>query len=94
MTDKNYFQKLTDQLNQWNDEIGKLKIKVDKAGAESKIALLNQIDELSAITKSAQDKLKQLQETGEQAWDKMKTRFENGWEEFKDAFSKASEKNK
>ncbi|MCB0262670.1 MAG: hypothetical protein KDE57_08720 [Calditrichaeota bacterium] len=94
MTDKNYFQKLTDQLNQWNDEIGKLKIKVGKAGAESKIALLNQIDELSAITKSAQDMLKQYPETGEQAWDKMKTRFENGWMEFKDAFSKASEKNK
>ncbi|MCB0301789.1 MAG: hypothetical protein KDE52_17145 [Calditrichaeota bacterium] len=94
MTDKNYFQKLTDQLNQWNDEIGKLKIKVGKAGAESKIALLNQIDELSAITKSAQDKLKQLQETGEQAWDSVKAGFENNWEEFKDAFSKASEKNK
>ncbi len=94
MTDKNYFQKLTDQLNQWNDEIGKLKIKVGKARAGSKIALLNQIDELSAITKSAQDKLKQYRETGEHAWDNMKTGFENSWMEFKDAFSKASEKNK
>jgi DNA mismatch repair ATPase MutS len=89
---KSYLQRMADQLKQWDIEIDELKAKAVKAKADSRIELNNQIDELRAKKKTAQEKLTQLQEAGDGAWGEMKAGLERSWTEFKGAFSKASEK--
>lgn len=89
---KSYLHKMADQLKQWDIKIDELKAKAAKAKAESRAELLSQIDVLRAKKKSVQDKLKQLQEAGDGAWDEMKTGLERSWTEFKGAFTKASAK--
>jgi uncharacterized coiled-coil DUF342 family protein len=89
---KSYLQKMADQLKQWDAKIDELKAKADKTKAESREEFLKQIDILRAKKKSVQDKLKQLQEAGDGAWDEMKTGLERSWTEFKGAFSNASAK--
>ncbi len=89
---KSYLQKMADQLRQWDVEIDELKAKTDKAKTESRRELLEQIDELRAKKEAAQDRVKQLWEAGDDAWDDMKTGLEKSWTELKGAFSKASAK--
>jgi hypothetical protein len=89
---KSYLQKMTDQLKQWDIKIAELKGKADKTEAESRAEFLSQIDVLHGKKKSVQDKLKQLQEAGDGAWDEMKNGLERSWTEFKGAFTKASAK--
>ena len=89
---KSYLQKLADQLHQWDAELDELKARADKAKAESKTKLLNEIDELRVKKETAQSKLKQLQEAGDEAWDDVKVGVERSWAELKGAFSKASAK--
>ena len=89
---KSYLHKMADQLKQWDTKIDELKAKAVKVKTESRAELLSQIDVLRAKKKSVQDKLKQLQESGDGAWDEIKAGLERSWTEFKGAFSKASEK--
>ncbi|MEJ2544078.1 MAG: hypothetical protein P8Y99_08415 [Calditrichaceae bacterium] len=89
---KSYLQKMADQLKQWDAKIDELKAKAALAKAESRAELLSHIDLLRAKKKPVQDKLKQLQEAGDGAWDEMKTGLERSWTEFKNAFSNASAK--
>ncbi|MFZ0390206.1 MAG: coiled coil domain-containing protein [Calditrichia bacterium] len=89
---KSYLQKMADQLKQWDAEIDDMKEKADKAQDESSTELRNQIDELQAKKKAAEEKLKQLQEAGGGALNEMKAGLERSWKEFKGAFSNASGK--
>ncbi len=86
---KSYLQKLADQLQQWDVELDELKARAGKAKAESKTELLNQVEALRMKKETAQNKLKQLQEAGEGAWDDMKAGIEKSWTELTGAFSNA-----
>jgi hypothetical protein len=86
---KSYLQKVADQLKQWDHEIEELKAKTVKAKSGSKKEILNQIDELRLKKKTAQEKLKQLREAGDEAWVMMKSGLERSLSEFKGAFSKS-----
>jgi DNA polymerase IIIc chi subunit len=89
---KSYLQKMADQLKQWDREIDELKAKTATAKAESKTEILKQIDELRLKKKTAQEKLKQLREAGDGAWDMMKAGLERSLSEFRSAFSNAAAK--
>ena len=89
---KTYLQQMAEQLKQWDAEIEELKVKGAQTKVESRAEFLSQIDVLRAKKKSVQDKLKQLQEAGDGAWDEMKNGLERSWTEFKGAFTKASAK--
>ena len=89
---KSYLQKIADQLKQWDREIDELKAKTVTAKAGSKKEILKQIDQLRLKKKTAQEKLKQLREAGDGAWDMMKAGLERSLSEFKGAFSNAAAK--
>jgi predicted nuclease with TOPRIM domain len=89
---KSYLQNMAGQLKQWDSEINALKAKIDKAKAESKTELINEINELDSKKEKAKSKLKQLHKAGDGAWDEIKTGVEKSWTEFKGAFSNASAK--
>ena len=89
---KSYLQKMADQLKQWDHEIDELKAKTVTAKTGSKTEILRQIDELRLKKKTAQEKLKQLREAGDGAWDMMKSGLERSLSEFKGAFSNSAAK--
>ena len=91
MTEKRdaYVQRLKAKMDEWNAEIDKLKAKADQAEAEAKIEYHEQIEDLRAKRKHVEEKIAELQQAGEGAWEDLKQGLENSWEILKSAFAKA-----
>ncbi|MFO7459256.1 MAG: hypothetical protein R6X07_01420 [Desulfatiglandales bacterium] len=91
MTEKRdaYVQKLKAKMAEWNAEIDKLHAKADLAKAEAKIEYHEQIEDLRAKRKEVEDKIAELQQAGEGAWEDLKQGLENSWEILKATYAKA-----
>jgi uncharacterized coiled-coil DUF342 family protein len=91
MTEKRdaYVQHLKVKMDEWNVEIDMLQAKADQAKAEAKIEYHEQIEELRTKRKEIEDKMAELQQAGEGAWEDLKQGLENSWEILKGAFAKA-----
>lgn len=91
MTEKRdaYVQKLKAKMDEWNTEIDKLAAKADQADAEAKIEYHKQLEDLRAKHKDLEDKIAELQQAGESAWEDLKQGLENSWGILKTSFSKA-----
>ncbi len=87
-----YVQKFKVQLDQWNAEIDKLEAKVQKASANLKIGYRKQIASLRDQRDQAKQKLLQVQDSSEDAWEELKQGAEDVWSRTKEAFSKARSK--
>lgn len=77
---KAYEDKLQAQLDEWNAEIGKLKARADKAGADAKLEYYKQIENLREQQQEAKAKLDELRRAGEDAWEDLKAGMENAWD--------------
>jgi DNA-binding transcriptional MerR regulator len=84
-----YVQKLKAKMDEWNDEIDKLAAKADQAEAESRIEYEKRLEELRAKRKDVEDKIAEVQQAGESAWEDLKEGLENSWEILKASFTKA-----
>jgi hypothetical protein len=91
MNDKRdaYVQKLKAKVNEWNAEIDKMAARADQAEAESKIEYHKQLEDLRAKRKNLEDKIAELQQAGEGAWEDLKQGLENSWEILKTSFTTA-----
>lgn len=92
MTEKKdaYVQKLKAKMDEWNAEIDKLEAKVDQADAEAKIEYEKQLEDLRAKRKDAEDKMAELQQAGEGAWEDLKAGIESAWDSLGSALKSAS----
>lgn len=91
MTEKRdaYVQKLKAKMDEWNAEIDKLAAKADQADADAKIEYYKQLEDLRAKRKDLEDKIAEVQQAGESAWEDLKQGLENSWDILKTSFSKA-----
>lgn len=64
-----YEQKFQAQLDEWSAEIDKLKAKADRADADAEIAYRQEVDKLRARQGEMKQKLHDLKESGDDAWD-------------------------
>ena len=71
-----YQQKVQAQLDEWSAEIDKLRAKADKADADAQIALNREIDDLRDKKNQAREKLDELSDASEGAWEDLKTGIE------------------
>jgi len=71
-----YQQKIQAQLDEWSAEIDKLRAKADKADADAQIALNREIDNLRDKKNQAREKLDELSDASEGAWEDLKTGVE------------------
>ena len=89
---ESYEKKLQAQLDEWSADIDKLKARADKAEANVQIAYYKQVDELRAMQKTARQKLADLKDAGDDAWEELKTSIEKTWDklghELKSAISR------
>ena len=78
------------QLSAWGAEIDKLKVRADKASADTRQGYYDQIEALHAKQASMQAKLQELKASSDDAWEDLKEGLEHSWNQVKDSFNKAA----
>ncbi|MFO7783880.1 MAG: hypothetical protein ACQET7_13380 [Thermodesulfobacteriota bacterium] len=84
-----YIQKLRARMDEWNAEIDFLSAKADQAKAETKIEYLKRLEDLRAKRRDLQEKIVEVEQAGESAWEDLKQGLENSWTIFKTSLTKA-----
>jgi TolA-binding protein len=87
---KVYVEKIEDQLKDWSIQIDILKAKADKSKAEIKIKYLKQIEELRSKQGALKQKLGDLKDSGEEAWEDFKGGVEEALSDMKKALKRAT----
>ena len=87
-----YVQKLKAKMDEWNAEIKQLEAKAAQAGADAKIEYSSQLNDLKTTRKELEEKISQLQKSGEGAWEDLKAGTESAWKTLGDAVNSAMAK--
>ncbi len=81
-----YQEKVEAQLKVWSAEFKELQARAEMAKAEAKIELHKHLQTLKAKQEAAHQKLKELKETGADAWEKAKPDLEKAIDNLKSAW--------
>jgi len=84
-----YEQKLQAKLDERQAEIDKLKARAKGAEADARIEHQKEIDDLEAQRDEARQKLAELREAGDDAWEDVKDGAERAWNSLSESFVKA-----
>jgi nucleotide-binding universal stress UspA family protein len=80
---KAYQEKIEAQLKEWGTKIDELRAKAGKSKTELKIKYERQIEELRTQQGVVQQKLRELRDSGEEAWEGLEIGMEKSLEELK-----------
>jgi seryl-tRNA synthetase len=84
-----YEKKLQAQLDKWDAEINKLKAKADGAKADGQLEYYKEIEELRTMQKNATDKLTELKNSSDDAWEDLKSGIDSAIGSLDNAFRAA-----
>lgn len=87
-----YEKKLRAQLNEWSAEIDKLKAKADKAEAEAQVEYYEKIEELRTMQRDVANKLIELEESSDDAWEDIKAGINSAWDSLDGALKSAAQR--
>ncbi len=87
-----YIEKMGAQLRLWDAQINELSAKADKKKADVKIGYYDLVNQLNKKRDSAQKKLKELQNAGEDGWENLRNGVDSSWKDLKDSVDKAVSK--
>ena len=82
-----YEKKLQAQLDEWSADIDKLKAKADSAEADVQLEYYKQIEELRSMQETAVDKLIELKDASDDAWEDIKAGIESTWDSLGNALN-------
>ena len=85
-----YEQKIKAQLDEWSAEIDKLKAKADSAEGDVQLEYYKQIEELRTMQETASNKLTELKDAGDDAWEDLKAGIDSAWDSLGNALKSAS----
>jgi uncharacterized coiled-coil DUF342 family protein len=80
---EHYQEQIESTLNDWGEEIEKIRKKADKLGAEAKGKYREQIEDLRARQETAKNKLEEMKRTGGEAWEDFRSGAEAALDELK-----------
>lgn len=80
---ENYQRKIETTLDEWGNEIEKLRQKAETLGKDARGKYREQIDDLHARQEDARKKLEDLKKTGGEAWDDLRKGAETAIDELK-----------
>ena len=80
---EHYQEKIESTLNEWGEEIEKIRKKADKLGAEARGKYQEQIEDLRARQETARIELEDLKRTGGEAWEDLRHGAESALDELK-----------
>ena len=89
---ENYQQKIESQLDEWRADIDRLREKAKNATAETKLRYQENIDRLELKLDEGKSKLKDLKESGGEAWESIKDGADSIWDTMKATFAEVKEK--
>jgi len=89
---ENYQQKIESQLDEWRADIDRLREKAKGAKAETRLKYQESIDKLELKMVEGKSKLKDLKESGAEAWDAVKDGADSIWDTMKATFKEVKEK--
>jgi len=84
-----YIDKLKEKLDEWDSDIDGLEDRAQKAKADLKFELEDQITSLKLKRDIAKLKLSEIMDASEEAWEDVKTGADEAWADIKDAMEKA-----
>jgi len=80
---EHYQEQIESTLNEWGEEIEKIRKKADKLGAEARGKYRDQIADLRARQETAREKLEDLKRAGGEAWEDLRGGAETALDELK-----------
>jgi putative heme iron utilization protein len=89
---KAYESNLQAQLALWKADIDVLQAKARRAEVSAKVQYDKTIDSLRHTHAEAGERLRSLQDAGDEAWEGLKTGTEKAWTEFRALFHQSKEK--
>ena len=84
-----YIRKMRAQLDEWSDELDRLETRLKREEAEREPGYQEYISRLRQGREQMRQKLTQIQEASEDAWEDLKAGVEDTWNKLKDDFKKA-----
>jgi hypothetical protein len=84
-----YIQKLHAKIDAWNADIDKLMAKAQQVEADSRIEYQQQIDALKQQRRKVENLLADLKQSGEGAWDDLKSGLDLAFESMNEAVRSA-----
>ena len=84
-----YVRKMQAKLEEWNAEIDTLTAKAGKATSDIRNEYSEQISALKAKQANARQKIEELQQSGESAWEDLKSGIELAWTAMGEAIDSA-----
>jgi len=92
-TKEAYQEKIEAQIKEWTAKLQEYKAKADKASADTKIQMYQQIDRLRAQKETAQQKLNEIKAASGESWEalragseKILAEMKKTWEDMKSKF--------
>ena len=89
---ENYQSKIEAQLDEWRADIDRLRERAKNAKADSKVKYQESIDKLELKMSEGRSKLKDLKESGGEAWEEIKKGADSIWDTMKATFKEVKEK--
>jgi uncharacterized coiled-coil DUF342 family protein len=86
---EHYQEKIESTLNEWSEEIEKIRKKADKLGADAKGKYMEQIKDLRAKQETARKKLEDMKRTSGEAWEDLRNGAEGAIDELKKGIEEA-----
>lgn len=84
-----YIRKMQAKLDEWDAEIDTLTAKAAEVTADIKIEYNEQIESLKAKQAAARQKIEELQQAGESAWEDLRSGIELAWTAIGEAIDSA-----
>lgn len=82
-TKNEYIEILATQLREWSAEIDRLNEKVEKSAAQVKLNAVEELNALHAKQQAAQEKLKEMEDSGHEGWLALKDTADKVWDDLK-----------
>ncbi|MBN1541132.1 hypothetical protein JW992_03230 [candidate division KSB1 bacterium] len=93
MNDRQAFiDKMTAKMKEWDAKIDKLEAKADSVKADARGAYNKQIKELHNKKAETQQKLKEIEQAGANAWQELQEGLEKSWTTLEDSLKNALSK--
>ncbi|MEE4165794.1 MAG: hypothetical protein V2I35_07340 [Desulfocapsaceae bacterium] len=89
-TKEDYIRSLHRKIDEWDAEIDKLKIKMDRIDDESRAELSENIQLLKEKRDDINRKIGELNDSGKDAWQDLKSGMDLAWEAMNTAVSSAT----
>lgn len=87
-----YRQKAQAKFDQMNAQIEELLARFNETKADAKLKIKDQFEDLTGQQETVEQKIEQIKDSGEEAWQDMSSGLDNAFDELENSFKQATRK--